>query len=189
MPFTTLAGIPGSFTSGESIVWTDTLPDYPTGTYTVAYNFAAHWTPVDGYESFTVSGTGVGTVWTFTMPTSTPPKAGKYAWQKLVTRVSDSLKAQLTSGVITVIPNLSTAPTTSTAATQLAAIQTAITTLTSGSAQSVSFNGQSFTKKDLSKLLDDRTRLEAQVIRENRLLAALAGNPYDTNIETQFTRP
>jgi hypothetical protein len=186
--FETLTAIPESMTSGETVVWSESLPDFAQGTYTIAYNFAAHTTPVDGYESFQVSGSGSGTTWTFTITNAAAPKAGRYAWQQIVTRASDSAKLQIASGTLTVIPNLATAPTTSTAATLLSQLETAISTLTTTTNASVSFNGQSYTKKDMSRLLDDRTRLQAQVLRENRDLAALAGNPYDGNVSVEFTK-
>lgn len=184
--FATLSAIPSSITSGEGDVWAEHLPDYTSGTYSVAYNFSGQ-TPVDGFQKFSIAGSGSGTTWTFTMPSGVnSPSPGAYAWQQVVTRTSDSAKRQINSGALVVAPNLADMPTESAAAAMLAALEAAIQTLSAGTNQSVSFNGQSFTKKELRTLLEQRTQLQAEVIKEQEKLAALSGNPRSRNVSTRF---
>lgn len=184
--FDTLTAIPTEIVSGTTVVWTETQTDYPQPDYTIAYKFLALDTPVDGVETFSVSGSGSGSAWTFTITSAAAPKPGRYLWQEIVTRASPAAVAVIASGQLTVQPNFTAAPTTSAAATMLAALETAITTLSAGTNQSVSFNGQSFTKKDMRSLLDERTRLQAEVKREQEALAALSGRMNDRSIRTIF---
>lgn len=184
--FDTLTEIPTEITSGTTVVWAETQTLYPQPDYTIAYKFLALETPVDGPETFSVAGSGSGSAWTFTIASSAAPKPGQYAWQQLVTRVSPAAIALIAEGRLTVKPNLSAAPTTSTAETMLAALETAITSLATSVNQSVSFNGQSFTKQDIGRLYEQRTRLQAEVKREKAALAALNGNPPDGSVVSIF---
>lgn len=186
--FDAATSIPDKTTSGEYVVWSETLADYPQGTYTVAYNFVDLATPVDGYEKFSVAGSGSGTTWTFTMPTGgSAPKPGRYRWQQVVTRVSDSKAVTIASGVLIIAPDFSATPTTTAAQTMLAALETAITSLSSGLNETVSFNGQSFTKKNLRQLYDMRRDLQAEILLEQRRLAELSGEiPTDGTIGVRF---
>jgi hypothetical protein len=184
--FDTLSAIPSAFISGTTVVWTETQTDYPQPDYTIAYKFLALSTPVDGVETFSVSGSGSGSAWTFTITAASPPKPGAYQWQEIVTRVSPAAVAVIAGGCITVQPNLTAAPTTRAAQTMLAALETAITTLTTTTKQSVSFNGQSYTNADINRLYDQRDRLKAEIKREEDALKALSGKPNDRSIVTIF---
>lgn len=183
--FDALTSTPSEFTSGTTVTWSESLP-YASGSYTIAMAFQALNTPVDGYEGFSINGSGSGTTWTFTITAASAPKPGIYRWQRFITRASDSAVAELDSGEIVIRPSLAATPTTSTAATLLANLETAISTLSSGTNQSVNFNGQSFTKKDMGNLLDQRTRLQAEVLREKEQLDALRGATVDRNINVRF---
>jgi hypothetical protein len=188
--FDTLPAIPSAVVSGTTVVWTETQSLYPDPDYTIAYKFQALDTPVDGYEAFSVSGTGSGSAFTFTITAAAAPKPGIYAWQEIVTRVSPSGTAVIACGQMVVRPNMAATPTTSAAETMLAAINTAITTLTSTTKQSVSFNGQSYTNADIKSLKDERTRLQAEIRREKQRLLALSGcgGENDGNIVTIFQK-
>lgn len=184
--FDTLTAIPCEFTAGEKVTWGETQDLYPQPDYTIVYNFAGQ-TPVDGFQKFTVTGSGSGAAWTFSFPTSPQPKPGYYRWQQIVTRASDSAKQEIQSGDVTVRPNLADTQTTSAAATMLANLNTAITTLTTTTNQSVSFNGQSYTKASIGQLYEQRVRLQAEVRREQAALAELGSDgARDGNIQVIF---
>lgn len=184
MVFDTLAAIPDAVTSGEAVSWAETLTDYPGASYSVAYKFAGQ-TPQDGWQTFSLSGAESGTA-TYTFTTGTSIKPGVYQWERQITRTGDSVMRVDATGSITVRANLATAPTTTTAATMLAALETAITTLSTTVNQSVSFNGQSYTKASMADLLAQRTRLQAEVYREKQAIAALSGMSDGRRVSVRF---
>lgn len=173
-----MSAIPASFVTGDTTTWTDVLPLYSQAAgYTVVFRFY-------GPELFTVTGTGTATSWAFAMPT-TGKLPGTYGWQQVASKTGNIVTVE--SGVITVKPNLATAMTTTTAATMLSNLETAILSLTTGLNQSVSFNGQSFTKKDMAQLLAARTKLQAEVKAEQAAFDELAGIAKDRFIHTRFS--
>ncbi len=99
----------------------------------------------------------------------------------IFTKIADSSvkeygRAQLT----TVYPAITATATPSTAQALLTALNAAILKLSSAVNQSVSFNGQSYTKGDLQKLLEQRVRLQAEVLAEQRAAAAARGARVDS---------
>lgn len=183
--FDALTAIPCALTAGEIQSWTETLSEYPDPTYRVLYLFGGQ-TPRDGWKTFEVAGVGVGSAWTFT--TGNTYKPGKYTWEKKIVRVSDSLVRIICRGTMIVRPNLSVAPTATAAATALANIETAIATLSSSVNQTVSFNGQSYTKGSMETYLKERTRLQAEVYREQQRTAALLGEQDSHVVDIHFAR-
>jgi hypothetical protein len=182
--FDTLTVIPSHVTAGEAVAWSESFSDYPGASYSILYKFAGQ-TPQDGWQSFSITGTESGTD-TYTFTTATTYKPGVYQWERQVTRTSDSVMRVDGTGTLTVMANLATTPTTTTAQTMLTALETAITTLSTTVNASVSFNGQSFTKADMSRLLEQRTRLQAEVYRERQTVAALAGNAQSSFVGIRF---
>lgn len=77
-----------------------------------------------------------------------------------------------------ILPDLSQTQTLSIAQTMAAAAQEAILSIATGGNQSVSFNGQSFTKQNISSLQSIYAFWKAQVIQEQNALNAARG--YDT---------
>lgn len=175
--------IPCFITAGEAVTWTEFIPDYTSATYGVSYLFAGT-TPQDGFQQFIITGSGSGTSWTFATATSYKP--GIYYWEKKITRTSDSVIRVIETGQITIRPSFSAVPTVTSAAAMLTALNTAITTLTTTVNQSVSFNGQSYTKASLADLLGQRTRLQAEVYRENQAAAALNGVSANPRVAVRF---
>lgn len=184
--FDTLTSIPSEITSGTTVVWAETQSLYPQPDYTIAYKFQALDTPVDGYESFAIASSGSGSAWTFTIASTTAPKPGRYTWQQIVTRVSPAAVAVLATGCMTVKQNLATAPTTTAAETRVATLTTAIATLCASTNQSVSFNGQSFTKQNLQQYRNELVAAQAEVRGEKAALAAINGKPASGAVTTIF---
>jgi len=173
MPFETLSGIPASIIAGEVVVWAETLSEYPGASYALSYKFAGT-TPQDGFQQFSISGTESGSA-TYTFTTLTTYKPGTYQWEKQLVRSSDSAMAVIARGTLTIAANLAATPTTTFAASQVALLKTALAALNTTSNQSVSFNGQSYSKANISDYNKQLVYWQAQVIAEQAKIDALAG--------------
>lgn len=182
--FDTLTAIPSSITAGEAVSWEETLSDYPGASYAVAYKFAGQ-TPQDGFVQFSITGTESETA-KYTFTTATDLKPGSYNWEKQVTKAAGSVMRVIERGQLVVAANLATAPTTTTAATMVAAIKTALATLATSTTQSVNFNGQEFTRRDQSKLQLQLVYWESRVLFEQQRIAALSGTTTSRSIGVRF---
>lgn len=109
----------------------------------------------------------------------------------LYTKISDTtVKEYGRASSTTVFPAITATGSPSVTQQMLTALNAAIIKLSGSTNSSVSFNGQSFTKRDLAQLIAQRTNLQAQVIAEqNALLSARGGHPNDGRIQTQFASP
>lgn len=179
--FDNLSGLPCALTAGEAVTWTETPTDYPPADYKLTYEFAGQ-TPQDGYQQFSIDGSESGPTYTFVVPITIKP--GIYNWQKKVQRTSDNRKSYIGRGQLTVRANLAIAATVTAAAAQLAALNAALATLAID--RSVSFNGQSFSREDIKQLQDQRTRLQAEVDRENQQILALSGESRNGRVAIRF---
>lgn len=109
-----------------------------------------------------------------------PP--GKYQFLERVTGNLTGMVKTAATGSIIILPNLAVGQQLTHAGTMLSNIDAALLTLSTGTDVSVSFNGQSFTKRDVGQLNRDRTYWAAAVIREQDELAALRGEPALTSV-------
>lgn len=92
-------------------------------------------------------------------------------------------------GHLLVRPNFASSQTASIAQQMLTALETAILALSTTANQSVSFNGQSFTKTDLNTLYAKRTLLQAEVMRENEAISGMLGESNGRNYQFRFRNP
>lgn len=176
--------IPSCITAGEAWPWTETPTDYPPASYKLRYVFAGQ-TPQDGFKQFILEGSESGSSYTFTFPTTVKP--GDYQWEKWVIRSSDSLQRKLCNGSIIIQANLAVTPTVTAAAQMLASLNAAIQQLvTTAQNRTVSFNNQSYTKEDLSLLYRERTRLQAEVYKEQQQILGLSGRAGSREVGVQF---
>lgn len=181
--FDVLDHVPSTITAGEAVSWLENPSDYPTASYSISYKFAGQ-TPQDGFQQFSVDGVESVSGYTFTFAKTIKP--GIYSYEQQVTRTSDAVMRVVARGQMVAVPNLATVPTVTAAAAMLAALETAITTLTTTVDQSVSFNGQSFTKANLETLLKERVRLQAEVYREQQRLLSLSGEANSGRVALRF---
>ncbi len=171
--FDTLTGIPSQFTQGEVISWTDVFADYSASLYSLAYKFGGQ-TPLDGWQSFAIAATGSDTTYTSATPASVKP--GNYSWEQQLTKTVGSIMRVMARGMITVLPNYATAQTTTPAAAMVTALQSALSAFAATSQQSVSFNGQSFSRANITDYQRQLVYFQAAVIKEQNLLRALGGD-------------
>lgn len=179
--------IPAIIRAGDTIKWRDdasvdnlgnqiTSTDY-TLTYWLRTNTAS--------EGASVVGTAYGTGWEFTIAANVSSgfDAGQWYWQAIASKTGSVIT--LGAGQLQVLPVLSYAATPgafdgrSQAQIDLDAVQAAIRAIISGQAKQYSIGNRSFTKLDLSELMERESRLKTDVKREQmaELIANGLGNP------------
>ena len=154
-----------------------------SGTWTLTYYLRTN----TASEGATVVGAASGTGWDFVLAAATSAgfDAGQWYWQAIATSGSD--KVTLGAGQLQVLPALNYTGTPgafdgrSQAQIDLDAVQVAIRTIVSGGAKQYSIGSRSFTKLDLSELMERESKLKAEVKREQMadLIANGLGNPHN----------
>lgn len=184
--FDNLTALPASFAVGEIITWVETLTDYPGATHSIAYKFAGQ-TPLDGFQQFSIAGTETSTA-TYTFVTLTTYKPGIYTWEKQITLTSGSLMRVVECGQVVIQPNAATSMTTTTAATMVTTLETVLATFAASANQSVSFNGQSYSRGSISDYRNQLVFWKARVFAERRAWDALkcCGSGSGGRIATEF---
>lgn len=182
MSLQTLSGIPPVIESGDTVLFTENFgADYPVGTWTaVLWLQKGYGTPA----SFTATTSGSDFLFTLSAASTASLAPGYYDFAFYLT--SGSQRATGKTGTVGVLPNLAVAQTATSAQAMLAALETAITTLSASVNSSVSFNGQSYTKASLGDLLRQRMNLQAEVFREQQQLKAMRGETRDGFVEVSF---
>lgn len=187
MAVTTQSGVPCKIRAGDTTIFTITGTDYSPSTHSAAFILQKVAT---GATLATVAATESGDTYTFTIAAGTSASwaAGSYQWCIRYTVTADSTVETGETGLLDILPNLGTSQTASAAATLLASLETAIATVTANPYQSVSFNGQSVTFGSLQMWYAERTKLRAEVIKEQRAALKAAGLNDGSIYQAQFRR-
>jgi len=180
MPATTIQGL---YECGDNITIVQSFTDYPASAYSITLYLS-----LNGTAATNTAGSGSGTDWTFSLTSATTSNltAGVYDYAFYATKTADNSRSTAQTGQLTFIPNLAASQTPSTAQQLLTALNATILELSGSGNQSVSFNGQSFSKRDMTQLMAMRRELEAQVFREQRAAANLRGVVDSGNISPVF---
>jgi hypothetical protein len=181
--------IPATIRAGDTVRWrdeasTDNLGNpIDSGSWTLTYYLRTN----TASEGATVVGTASGTGWDFALAAATSAgfDAGQWYWQAIATSGSD--KVTVGAGQLQVLAALEYAGTPgafdgrSQAQIDLDAVQAAIRAIVSGGAKQYSIGSRSFTKLDLSELMERESKLKAEVKREQMadLIANGLGNPHN----------
>jgi hypothetical protein len=181
--------IPATIRAGDTVRWrdeasTDNLGNaIDSGSWTLTYYLRTN----TASEGATVVGTASGTGWDFALAAAISAgfDAGQWYWQAIATSGSD--KVTVGAGQLQVLAALEYAGTPgafdgrSQAQIDLDAVQTAIRAIVSGGAKQYSIGSRSFTKLDLSELMERESKLKAEVKREQMadLIANGLGNPHN----------
>ncbi len=185
MAVVTTSGSPELIESGDTYVFTESFTDYPNTGWNAQYLLQ-----IPGSAPYTTNATnGSGTnniVFTLNATNTTNWTPGRYQFAIYATEISSNQRATAKTGITQVIPNLAATQTPSTAQTMLDNINTAITSLTTGGFQSVSVNNVSYTRYQVTELIALRTRLQAEVIREQQAAEVLRGINHTGIIGTRF---
>lgn len=175
------SGFPCRIEAGNTVKFTVISRDFPPATWTLKYVMSK-----DGAKKLEkeVAPNPDGN-WLVTLAAADTANfvPGRYDFAVYATLETE--RASLGNGQIVVEPNLSMDRPKTTAETLLANVEAAITKLSSGTNQSTNFNGQTYMKKDLGKMLEVRDRLRAEVQGER---AATGGGANWKTIATRFVR-
>lgn len=187
MAVTTQSGVPCKIRAGDTTIFTVENTDYSPATHSASLLLQKVAT---GVSLSAINATESGSTYTFTISAATSAawSPGSYQWAIRYTVTADSTVETGETGMLDILPNIGTSQTASTAATLLAALETAIATVTASPHSSISFNGQSVTFGSLSMWYQERNRLRAEVIKEQRAALKAAGLNDGTLYQAQFRR-
>ena len=185
MSIPTNTGIPDSFNSGDTVLFTESFADYPNDTWTATLYLNA-W---NNTAATSVSATNSGTLFLFTLSATVTAAIASGTYEYAIVVSSGSQKATPKQGVISVLPNFAAAQSLTFAQQQVALLQIAIAALNATTNSSVSFNGQAYSKANLSDYQRQLVYWEARVIFERDKINAQRGNPPNHLIGTRFSPP
>ena len=177
MPIPTNSGVPCSIEAGTTVKFSLQDSEFPADEWALTFIASR-----DGAKKIEKAAEVEEGKWIVTIGATETQALLPGVYDFACYAVKGEEKARVESGRLTIEPNLAIDRPKTTAETMLANIEAAIAKLSSGTNQSTNFNGQTFTKKDLSKLLEDRDKLRAEVQGER---AASGGVP---NWKTIVTR-
>lgn len=182
MALTVLSGAPTIVEAGNNYSFSETFTNFPPANFSMQFVVQ-----IAGSAANVTNATNYGTGNTsFQVNFAAPTVPGHYQFAEYVTDRDTGQRATAKTGVFETIPDLTQTQALSTAATMLAAINTAITQLTQGGFVSVSVNNVSYTRFDLTTLISMRTRLQAEVLREQAAADAFRGIETSGRIGTRF---
>jgi len=169
---------PETLVTGDRWVWkrTDLGSDYAVGTYTLTYSCRHEGSTATEIE-ITASESGSDYIVEVASATTAGYTVGTYRWQAYITRDSDSERVTINNGYFEVKPDndSDTTDQTSHAKKTLVLIEAAVEALNFG-ASSYAIAGRSFTRTDMTELMDMRDRYRAEVNREERKASGKGGN-------------
>lgn len=186
MAVPTTSGAPEIIEQGGTYVFTESFSDFPAIDWSHQYILQ-----IPGSAPYTTNATnGTGTnniVFTLNTAATSAWTPGHYTFSIYATeRAATAQRGTAKTGVLQVIPDLSQTQSKSSAQTRLDNINSAITSLTSGGFQSVSVNNVSYTRYQVAELIALRTRLQAEVIREQQAAEVFRGINHTGIIGTRF---
>jgi len=182
MAFAALTSMPCQFESGNTLVVTMPLSTYAPSEGAARLYLVLNGAPI---ANFTATESGNDFTFTISATASASLAPGLYDWAIYFTYTAGERETALT-GQITVLPDMATAQTASIAQQMLDALNATILSLSGSGNQSVSFNGQSYTKRDMGQLMRMRTDLQAEGIREKANAAARRGENISKNYAPRF---
>lgn len=184
--FATTIGIPATIIAGDAYTLSVTDTNYPASIWTTAAVLIFKYgtaTPV----TFTGSASGDAYVFTLTNSTSATLTAGA---NLVCITYSDGTHRETSEWKsVTVLPNPASAAVATTAATILAALETALTTLAADKNAQVSVDGITYTRKDLGAVQAARNYWKAETIKEQNAVLAARGITPQTRIVNAFRSP
>jgi hypothetical protein len=182
MALTALTGIPCSWESGDTLIFSETFADYPTADWS-----AVLYLSLNGGTPTAISATEVSGAFVFTLSAAATAALapGTYDYAIRVTNGSaETAKAK--AGRIAFTPNPATAQTPSTAQTMVTRLETVLQTFATTDRISVSMNGQSFTRANMKDYQSQWTFWKARVIAEQRAAARARGECIGDNYVPRF---
>lgn len=178
---TTLTSMPAKFTSGETVKYTVTHPDYPASSgWTLTLYLAGIDTPTP------IAGNASGDSFAITISSaaSAAIAAGVYQYEERATKSSETYIAA--SGKVTVLANIAAAAAgdfREFAETALEIVEAAIAGRLTSDMQSFTIAGRAVTKIPIAELLDIRAKLQAEIA------SSASPGTFGKSVLVQFVRP
>lgn len=178
------SGVPFSIDSGETVRFLVSDADYSALLWTAAFVLN---NGVDAPVSTPGVPNGTGFDIVLTAAVTAALKPVQYQWALVYTAISPvTEKAIGETGAIEVLPNPSVQATPTFAQAQVTLLETVIASFGGNAFTSVSFNGQSFSRDNLTTYRSDLIFWQARVIAEQRRLNALRGTDQGGHIPIVF---
>ncbi len=177
---------PTSFTAGDTVSWTLSLPDYPASA-----GWVLQYTLINGTDKFQFAAAASGNdhVVTVAAATTATYPAGTYTWQSTVTL--GTVRHTVGTGRILVQPNLAAATTLDARSTARKALDAADAALADYGAKayltSFSIGGRTQTFNKPGEFLAWRDKLKAEVAREENAEKLRAGISGSNTVRINFT--
>jgi len=181
--------VPRAIDAGTTVVFHVDSNCHPSSEWTGVLVFN---NGIDASKSVTMTANTDGRQFDVTLtPTFTAALAlGSTMAIPLFTRISDSAVEYGNAQTTVVLPAITATATPSTAQAMVTLLTAALARLAASKNASVSFNGQSFTKANISTYRDQLTYWQAIVIQEQEELTMLrGGRTNDGRIQTEFVGP
>ena len=177
-----MSPFPQRFIAGDTITFTESDSEYPAPTYTAGLSIKSETGAV-----LTFASTQNGTDHLFTLPgTLTAQLVTGNAIGTFYMVDENGNRTTRHCQPLYVVPDPTQPTPQSPTQIQLANLDAVITQLTSSTAQSASFNGQSFTNKDLNQLYAMQTNLQAKLFREQITAKRAQGIDPKMNVSQRF---
>lgn len=179
-----LANFPRAFVAGDTLRVSITDGDYPSPGWTLKVLFRSPSGAVFSYDATDDGAAG----FTFVIPAvdTAQLSAGEYAVTYVWTEAATGERISETIGATAVLPDPTAVAPKSVARQTLEAMEAALQSLASGANLTVSFNGQSFTRRNLKDFQDAIDRQRSIVRDEEKLLGLASGLKQPTGIGIRF---
>ncbi len=182
MSLPTYQPLPPQFTAGDTVLVRERYSDYPAGTWTAKMWFSTGTGTPTGVDATTSDGDFLFTL----SSTFTGALTGLDYFVSVVVTNAGEKKTPLPARSVLVLPNFAVAQTATTAQTMVAALQNALASFANSSQQSVSFNGQSFSRANITDYQRQLVYWESRVIAEQARLERARGGPDPSRIANEF---
>lgn len=182
MAFEALSSIPCEFESGNSVTIT-----MPLAGFLASEGAATLFLSLNGSAVNNFAATESGDDFTFTLSkTATAALApGLYDWAIYFTYTAGE-RVSAGEGQVRVTANLAASQTPSFAQAQVTLLETVLAALNTTDKQSVSFNGQSFTRANIKDYQQQWTYWKARLIAEQRAAARARGQEVQSVYSPNF---
>lgn len=181
MAVETLSGVPCHFESGNTVIFEEVFSDYPPSSWAATFYLSKN-----GTAAANAVATESGSIYTFTLSAVTTAALAPGVYDYAIYVTSGSERTTAKTGKLSVTANLAASQTPSFAQAQVTLLQTVLEGFNATDKQSVSFNGQSFTRANVDQYRKELVYWEARVFQERRQAARLRGETVSNSIGPVF---
>lgn len=183
MAVETLNGVPCSFEGGNTVKFSEVFTDFPpsawSATFYLSQNRAAK-------ANTTATESGSEYLFTLSAAATAALAPGVYDFAIYVTETATDQRTTAKTGQILITPNLAANQTPTQAQRMVQVLNQVLLTFGNTDKQSVSFNGQSFTRANIVNYREELVFWEARLIQENARFNAARGNARQVSYGPNF---